>query len=71
MFIAVGALACSGHVLFADAGCKEALAQDSVCETANAFATNVMKSRHLIAVSVVQKVGSGALVLFGLPSRPR
>jgi hypothetical protein len=44
--------------------CKEALAEHSVCESADSFAENQMRSRHLEAVSVVQDVSTGALVLF-------
>jgi cell division protein FtsI/penicillin-binding protein 2 len=50
--------------MFAAAGCKQALARDSVCEAAVAFANGQMRSRHLVAISVVQKVSNGALVLF-------
>jgi cell division protein FtsI/penicillin-binding protein 2 len=50
--------------VFAAAGCKQALARDSVCESAIAFANGQMRSRHLVAVTVVQQVSNGALVLF-------
>jgi cell division protein FtsI/penicillin-binding protein 2 len=50
--------------MLAAAGCKHALARDSVCESAVAFANGQMRSRHLVAVSVVQQVSNGALVLF-------
>lgn len=63
------ALACSAHGMFAASGCKEALAQYSVCEAANVFANDLITSRHLEAVSVVQDVSTGALVLFAA-SRP-
>jgi len=44
--------------MFAAAGCKQALARDSVCESAVAFANGQMRSRHLVAVTVVQQVSS-------------
>jgi cell division protein FtsI/penicillin-binding protein 2 len=50
--------------MFAASGCKEALAQYSVCEAANVFANNLITGRHLEAVTVVQDVSTGALVLF-------
>jgi cell division protein FtsI/penicillin-binding protein 2 len=69
--IAVCALACSAHYLFAASGCKEALAQYSVCEAANVFANDLITSRHLEAVSVVQNVSTGALVLFAASRRSK
>jgi cell division protein FtsI/penicillin-binding protein 2 len=62
--IIVCAVACSTYVTFAESRCKQALAQYAVCETANAFANELIESRHLEAVSVVQDVSTGALVLF-------
>jgi cell division protein FtsI/penicillin-binding protein 2 len=50
--------------MFAATGCRQALAADSVCKTAVAFANGLMRSRHLVAVSVAQQVSTGALVLF-------
>jgi cell division protein FtsI/penicillin-binding protein 2 len=49
---------------FAAAPCAQALAQLTVCESANTFATNLMKSRHLQVTSVVQDVSTGALLIF-------
>jgi cell division protein FtsI/penicillin-binding protein 2 len=57
-------VACSVRGGFAASGCKEALAQLAVCETANALAIDAMKSRRLEAVSVMQDVATGALVVF-------
>jgi cell division protein FtsI/penicillin-binding protein 2 len=50
--------------MFAATACKQALAADSVCESAVAFSNGLMISRHLMAVSVVQQVSTGAVVLF-------
>ncbi|MGA3237696.1 MAG: hypothetical protein ABSG03_15485 [Bryobacteraceae bacterium] len=57
-------LACLVHSGFAASGCKQALAQLAVCETANAFAIDAIRGRRLEAVSVMQDVASGALVVF-------
>jgi cell division protein FtsI/penicillin-binding protein 2 len=57
-------LACSVHGGFAAPSCKEALAQFAVCDAANTFAIDAMRSRRLEAVSVMQDVASGALVVF-------
>lgn len=67
----VCAFACSAHGMFGAGRCSDALAQRSVCEPANAFASNLIKSRHLEAVSVVQDVSTGALVLFAAPERTK
>jgi cell division protein FtsI/penicillin-binding protein 2 len=50
--------------MFAGTGCRQALARDSVCERAVAYADDLMRSRHLMAVTVVQQVSTGAVVLF-------
>jgi cell division protein FtsI/penicillin-binding protein 2 len=50
--------------MFAGTSCREALARDSVCESAVAFANGLMISRHLMAVTVVQQVSTGAVVVF-------
>jgi cell division protein FtsI/penicillin-binding protein 2 len=63
-WIVVCAVVCSAYVTFAESRCKQPLAQYAVCETANAFANELIRSRHLQAVSVVQDVSTGALVLF-------
>ena len=55
---------CTTHTGSAESRCKQPLAQYAVCETANAFANELMRSRHLESVSVVQDVSTGALVLF-------
>jgi hypothetical protein len=57
-------LACSAHSGFAESGCKQALAQLAVCETANALAVDAVRSRRLEAISVMQDVANGALVVF-------
>jgi hypothetical protein len=44
--------------------CKEALAQHAVCESANAVAIDAMRKRSVEAVSVMQDVRTGALVVF-------
>jgi cell division protein FtsI/penicillin-binding protein 2 len=62
--MAAAPLACSVHSGFAAPGCKQALAQLAVCETANAFAIDAMRSRRIEAVSVMQDVATGALVVF-------
>jgi len=67
----VCAVACSAHAMFGAGRCGEALAQHSVCEPGNAFANNLIKSRHLEAVSVAQDVSTGALVLFAASKRAR
>jgi cell division protein FtsI/penicillin-binding protein 2 len=50
--------------MFAATGCRQALVRESVCESAVAFAKSLMNSRHLMAVTVVQQVSTGAVVLF-------
>jgi cell division protein FtsI/penicillin-binding protein 2 len=50
--------------MFAGTSCRQALARDSVCESAVAYADGLMKSRHLMAVTVVQQVSTGAIVVF-------
>jgi cell division protein FtsI/penicillin-binding protein 2 len=62
--IVVCAIVCSSYVTFAESHCKLALAQYAVCETANAFANDLMRGRHVEAVSVVQDVSTGAILLF-------
>jgi hypothetical protein len=57
-------LACSTRGGSPEAGCKQALAQLAVCEAADMAALDTMRSRHLEAVTVVQDVASGALVVF-------
>jgi cell division protein FtsI/penicillin-binding protein 2 len=57
-------VACSARGGFAASGCKEALAQLAVCETANVMAIDAMRSRRLEALSVMQDVATGALVVF-------
>src|ERR1700722_19062085 len=57
-------LACSSRSGFAASGCREALAQQAVCESANLLAIDAMKRRRLEAVSVMQDVATGALVVF-------
>lgn len=60
--IAAIALACSvPSGLLADS-CKDALAHGAVCEAANSFAIDRMRTRHLEAISVVQNVATGAVV---------
>ena len=48
----------------AESPCEEALAHHAVCEPANALAVDAMKRSRLEAVSVMQDVRSGALVVF-------
>jgi hypothetical protein len=62
--LAAMTLACSVRGGFAASGCKEALAQLAVCETANVAAAGAKKSRKREAVSVMQDVATGALVVF-------
>ncbi|HYM12309.1 MAG TPA: penicillin-binding transpeptidase domain-containing protein [Bryobacterales bacterium] len=62
--MAVLMLACSARMGIAAPGCREALAQHAVCEPANKLAAGAMRSSRLEAVSVMQDVGSGALVVF-------
>jgi membrane peptidoglycan carboxypeptidase len=64
-------LVCAARAGFAASGCKDALAQFAVCESANAFAIDSMRSRRLEAVSVMQDVATGTLVVFAAsqPSR--
>ncbi len=57
------ALAWPYHGAFAESDCKRALTQHSVCERANSFAGDLMRSRHLVGTSVVQDVRTGALVI--------
>jgi hypothetical protein len=57
-------LACFVRVGIAASGCKDALAQHAVCEPANTLAIDAMKTGHLEAVSVMQDVSSGFLVVF-------
>ena len=63
LLIAVFALV-FGSSAMASSPCDEALAGHTVCESANAIAFDAMKSRRLRAVSVVQDVATGALVVF-------
>jgi cell division protein FtsI/penicillin-binding protein 2 len=53
--------------MLAATGCRQALARESVCESAVAYTTALMRSRHLMAVTVVQQVSTGAVVLFAAP----
>jgi hypothetical protein len=53
-------LACSARSGFAASGCKPALAQLAVCETAIAFAIDAMRSRRLEAASVMQDLAMSA-----------
>jgi hypothetical protein len=50
--------------MFAATGCRQAVAGESVCESVVAYAKSLMKSRHVMAVTVVQQVSTGAVVLF-------
>jgi hypothetical protein len=69
--LTVLALVCSGSAGIAASGCREALSKHAVCEAANAVALDTMRSGHLEAVSVMQDVYSGALMVFAAsqPSR--
>jgi hypothetical protein len=58
------ALAGSTAIEAGASGCKEALAQHAVCESANIVAIAAMKKRSVEAVSVVQEVRTGALLAF-------
>lgn len=64
MLIVASVMTWPHHKAFADAGCNEALAQHSVCEQASKVTRDAMKSRRLEAISVVQDVQTGALVVF-------
>jgi membrane peptidoglycan carboxypeptidase len=44
--------------------CAAALAQDALCEAANDRASQLMKSRHLTAIVVMQNVRTGSLTAF-------
>jgi cell division protein FtsI/penicillin-binding protein 2 len=50
--------------MLAATGCRQALGRELVCESAVAYANDLMRSRHLMAVSMVQQVSNGAVVLF-------
>lgn len=65
-FTIIFALAIAGSAAIgAEAsGCKEALAQHAVCESANAVAIDAMRKRGLEAAMVMQDVSNGALVVF-------
>lgn len=69
--LAALALVCSASGGIVAAGCREALSKHAVCEAANVVAIDTMRSGHLEAVSVMQDVDSGALVVFAAsqPSR--
>jgi len=62
--IAAIVLGCSAGGALAASGCKDALARLAVCTAANAFAIDTISRRHLEAVSVMQDVVTGALVVF-------
>jgi hypothetical protein len=57
-------LACSARAGIAASACQEALARHAVCEPANIVALDAMRSANLEAVSVIQEVDRGALVVF-------
>lgn len=64
MVMATLAIAWPSRCGFAASGCKEALAEHAVCESANVVAIDAMRKRGLEAVSVMQDVSTGALVVF-------
>jgi cell division protein FtsI/penicillin-binding protein 2 len=51
--------------------CRQALAQQAVCEAANDAALGAMRANHLEAVTVMQDVRSGALVAFAASAPAR
>jgi len=66
LFTITFALAIAGTVAIGagPSDCKEALTQHAVCESANVVAIDAMRKRSLEAVSVMQDVSTGALVVF-------
>ena len=63
-FTIIFALTGTAAIGAAASDCKEARAQHAVCESANVVATDAMRKRSLEAVSVMQDVSTGALVVF-------
>ena len=63
-FTIIFALTGTAAIGAAASDCNGALAQHAVCESANVVAIDAMRKRSLEAVSVMQDVSTGALVVF-------
>lgn len=53
-----------GSATPAQYGCRQALAQRTVCHAASSLAVDMMRNRHLQAATVAQDVATGSLIVF-------